>query len=73
MYVHSLRTDEASDNSNEDVQIIPSSLKRRLPSAIVIGARKAGTRALLRFINLHPDVAASRQETHFFDRCVTRL
>ncbi|CAG5121616.1 unnamed protein product [Candidula unifasciata] len=58
----------AVENSDESQLPLPISLKRRLPSAIVIGARKAGTRALLRFINLHPDVAASRQETHFFDR-----
>ncbi|XP_059139896.1 heparan sulfate glucosamine 3-O-sulfotransferase 1-like [Physella acuta] len=37
------------------------------PSALVIGARKAGTRALLRFINLHPDVVISAKELHYFD------
>ncbi|GFN81464.1 sulfotransferase [Plakobranchus ocellatus] len=42
--------------------------RRRFPTAIVIGARKAGTRAILRFIGLHPDVVTSRRETHFFDR-----
>lgn len=41
---------------------------KRFPSAIVIGARKAGTRAVLRFIDLHPDVATSKREPHFFDR-----
>ncbi|XP_012938840.1 heparan sulfate glucosamine 3-O-sulfotransferase 1 [Aplysia californica] len=43
-------------------------MQRRLPVAIVIGARKAGTRALLRFIGLHPDVVTSKREPHYFDR-----
>ena len=31
--------------------------ERRLPAAIVIGARKGGTRALLEFLALHPQVS----------------
>ena len=41
---------------------------RRLPSALIIGARKAGTRALIRFLSLHPHVRAAEEEMHFFDR-----
>lgn len=41
---------------------------RNLPQAIIIGVKKAGTRALLEFIRLHPDVRAPGPETHFFDR-----
>ncbi|GFS09598.1 sulfotransferase [Elysia marginata] len=41
---------------------------KRFPTAIVIGARKAGTRAVLRFVDLHPDVVTSKREPHFFDR-----
>jgi len=39
-----------------------------LPDAIIIGAKKAGTRALLEFLRLHPKVKAAKQEIHFFDR-----
>lgn len=42
--------------------------RRRLPQALIIGVKKGGTRALLEFIRLHPDVRAVGPETHFFDR-----
>lgn len=41
--------------------------KRRLPQCIIIGVRKAGTRALLRFMNLHPGIQIAGAEIHFFD------
>ncbi|XP_003731368.2 heparan sulfate glucosamine 3-O-sulfotransferase 3B1 [Strongylocentrotus purpuratus] len=41
---------------------------KKFPQAIIIGVKKGGTRALLKFISLHPDVAAAKQEMHFFDR-----
>ena len=41
--------------------------KRRLPDCIVIGARKAGTRALLTYLDLHPHVRTAKNEVHFFD------
>ena len=40
---------------------------RRLPQAIIIGARKGGTRALLVFLNLHPQIMTAKKEVHFFD------
>jgi len=40
---------------------------RRLPQCLIIGVRKGGTRALLEFLNIHPDVQAERREVHFFD------
>ena len=40
---------------------------RRLPQCLIIGVRKGGTRALLEFLNVHPDVQAERSEVHFFD------
>ena len=46
--------------------------RRRLPDAIVIGAKKSGTRALLEFLKIHPDVRAAGPETHFFDRFYDR-
>ncbi|XP_068596430.1 heparan sulfate glucosamine 3-O-sulfotransferase 1-like [Brachionichthys hirsutus] len=41
---------------------------QQLPRAIIIGVRKAGTRALLEMLNLHSGVAAALEEVHFFDR-----
>ncbi|XP_030645533.1 heparan sulfate glucosamine 3-O-sulfotransferase 3A1-like [Chanos chanos] len=40
----------------------------RLPNALIIGVKKGGTRALLEFLRLHPDVRAVGSEPHFFDR-----
>ncbi|KAF7265797.1 hypothetical protein GWI33_020872 [Rhynchophorus ferrugineus] len=42
--------------------------ERQLPSALIIGVKKGGTRALLEFIRIHPDVRAARNEVHFFDK-----
>ena len=44
-----------------------SSLSQRLPSCIIIGVRKCGTRALLEFLNLHPDIVTAEDEMHFFN------
>lgn len=41
---------------------------RRLPQAIIIGSRKGGTRALLKFLQLNPNVRAATNEVHYFDR-----
>ncbi|MBN3310796.1 HS3SA sulfotransferase, partial [Amia calva] len=41
---------------------------RRLPQALIIGVKKGGTRALLEFLRLHPDIRALGSEPHFFDR-----
>ncbi|XP_077173054.1 heparan sulfate glucosamine 3-O-sulfotransferase 6 [Paroedura picta] len=41
---------------------------RRLPQALLVGVKKGGTRALLEFLRVHPDVRAVGAEPHFFDR-----
>ena len=41
---------------------------RKLPEVIIIGVRKCGTRALLEFLRIHPDVRATGPEPHFFDK-----
>uniref|UniRef100_A0ACB8EK81 Uncharacterized protein n=1 Tax=Sphaerodactylus townsendi TaxID=933632 RepID=A0ACB8EK81_9SAUR len=41
---------------------------KRLPQALIIGVKKGGTRALLEFLRVHPDVRAVGAEPHFFDR-----
>ena len=40
---------------------------RALPSCIVIGSRKGGTRALLDMLSLHSRVRPAKAEVHFFD------
>ena len=42
--------------------------QRRFPQAIIIGVRKAGTRALINMLKTHPDIFAALGEVHFFDR-----
>lgn len=34
----------------------------------IVGVKKGGTRALLEFIRIHPDVRAAGNEVHFFDK-----
>lgn len=41
---------------------------KRLPQALIVGVKKGGTRAVLEFIRVHPDVRALGTEPHFFDR-----
>ncbi|XP_063534190.1 heparan sulfate glucosamine 3-O-sulfotransferase 3A1 [Cydia strobilella] len=41
---------------------------KRLPDVLIIGVKKCGTRALLEFLRLHPDVRAAGSEVHFFDK-----
>ncbi|GAV00026.1 hypothetical protein RvY_10940 [Ramazzottius varieornatus] len=46
---------------------ITERLQRRLPQCIIIGVRKSGTRALLEFLSLHPNIKKASDEVHFFD------
>uniref|UniRef100_A0A1I8HTR5 Sulfotransfer_1 domain-containing protein n=1 Tax=Macrostomum lignano TaxID=282301 RepID=A0A1I8HTR5_9PLAT len=46
----------------------PPPPQQQLPHCIIIGARKCGTRALLDFLDAHPNVAAARSEIHYFDK-----
>ena len=41
---------------------------RRFPSALIIGARKGGTRALIDMLKSHPDIVTAVSELHYFDR-----
>jgi len=41
---------------------------KHLPHALIIGVKKAGTRALLEYLRMHPDVKAPGPEPHFFDK-----
>ncbi|XP_061606375.1 heparan sulfate glucosamine 3-O-sulfotransferase 2 [Phyllopteryx taeniolatus] len=42
--------------------------QKKLPGALIVGVKKGGTRAVLEFIRIHPDVRALGTEPHFFDR-----
>lgn len=41
---------------------------RRFPSALIIGVRKGGTRALIDMLKCHPEVVSATNEIHYFDR-----
>ena len=41
---------------------------RRLPQALIIGAKKGGTRAMLEFLRVHPSIRGAGPEVHFFNR-----
>lgn len=62
------RSSGAAENDEAGQMTHVESLEKRLPKSLIIGVKKAGTRALLEFLRLHPDVRATGPETHFFDR-----
>lgn len=41
---------------------------KKYPSALIIGVRKGGTRALIDMLKCHPDIVAATSEVHYFDR-----
>lgn len=47
---------------------VPQALQKRFPDAIIIGVKKCGTRALLEFLKLNPQIKAPGPEVHFFDK-----
>lgn len=58
---------ESSDGLNE-IPVSNTYGSKKFPQAIIIGVKKGGTRALLEFLRVHPDVRAVGAEPHFFDR-----
>ncbi|KAK9530644.1 hypothetical protein VZT92_012132 [Zoarces viviparus] len=65
--------EQLSDLSNSDappnnISIANNFGSKKFPQAIIIGVKKGGTRALLEFLRIHPDVRAVGSEPHFFDR-----
>lgn len=59
---------EAPDSPSPISTFVSGSGSKQLPQAIIIGVKKGGTRALLEFLRVHPDVRAVGAEPHFFDR-----
>ena len=66
------RAAAAAETKIDDDTAASATARRRLPDVIIIGAKKSGTRALLEFLKIHPDVRAAGPETHFFDRFYDR-
>ncbi|XP_077595386.1 heparan sulfate glucosamine 3-O-sulfotransferase 6-like [Stigmatopora nigra] len=63
------RADEGlSDGGNRTMAVANNFGSKKFPQAIIIGVKKGGTRALLEFLRIHPDVRAVGAEPHFFDR-----
>lgn len=58
--------------SSEKYRSVRQKGMRRLPTTLIIGIKKAGTRALLEFLRIHPDIRAAGCEVHFFDRYYDR-
>jgi len=50
------------------MKMLLSNETKKLPQAIIIGAKKCGTRALLKFIGAHHNISTAGAEVHFFDR-----
>ncbi|XP_043945751.1 heparan sulfate glucosamine 3-O-sulfotransferase 2 [Protopterus annectens] len=62
------RKPSSSAVGNNTVVTVPKFGTKHLPHAIIVGVKKGGTRAVLEFIRVHPDVRAVGTEPHFFDR-----
>lgn len=58
----------SGSSSSSNMSIANSFGSKKFPQAIIIGVKKGGTRALLEFLRIHPDVRAVGSEPHFFDR-----
>ncbi|ELT97403.1 hypothetical protein CAPTEDRAFT_84639, partial [Capitella teleta] len=41
---------------------------RRLPNVLILGAMKAGTSTMMRYLNFHPDVHCALMEVNYFDK-----
>lgn len=62
----------AKESNNNGIPVANSFGTKRFPQVIIIGVKKGGTRALLEFLRIHPDVRAVGAEPHFFDRFYDR-
>ncbi|KAL1278511.1 hypothetical protein QQF64_025184, partial [Cirrhinus molitorella] len=62
------KTQDAVDHKQSNNSNSPKYGNKKLPNALIVGVKKGGTRAVLEFIRIHPDVRALGTEPHFFDR-----
>lgn len=66
-------TEEDTAHDDQDFDLIcegyvPPNMTQHLPEVIIIGAKKGGTRALIEFLKLHPQLKAAGPEIHFFNK-----
>lgn len=54
--------------ADDQLQIVTSHPVKKLPNVLIIGVKKSGTKALVEFLKIHPDVSASANEIHYFSR-----
>lgn len=66
------QNEQGSEKEANSIPVSNTYGTKRLPNAIIIGVKKGGTRALLEFLRIHPDVRAFGAEPHFFDRFYDR-
>ncbi|XP_056153299.1 heparan sulfate glucosamine 3-O-sulfotransferase 6-like [Lampris incognitus] len=64
--------DGRDGGDNDGLSVADAAGRKTFPQAIIIGVKKGGTRALLEFLRVHPDVRAVGAEPHFFDRLYDR-
>ncbi|XP_016410067.1 heparan sulfate glucosamine 3-O-sulfotransferase 2 [Sinocyclocheilus rhinocerous] len=62
------KTQDVVDHKQSNNSNSPKYGNKKLPNALIVGVKKGGTRAVLEFIRIHPDVRALGTEPHFFDR-----
>ena len=62
------KTIKRKEKVNLDKATVKANKTKHLPQALIIGVKKAGTRALLEYLRMHPDVVAPGPEPHFFDK-----
>ncbi|MGH0140520.1 UNVERIFIED_CONTAM: hypothetical protein FKN15_037254 [Acipenser sinensis] len=67
-FLNTARSTAARDQKANNNNGTPKFGNKKLPNAIIVGVKKGGTRAVLEFIRVHPDVRAMGTEPHFFDR-----
>ncbi|KJH47621.1 hypothetical protein DICVIV_06280 [Dictyocaulus viviparus] len=58
----------ANDDSTTTIDVIANNVTIVCQITIIIGVKKAGTRALLEFLRLNPNIRAPGPEVHFFDK-----
>lgn len=66
------RQEEEDEDASSSMSVSNNFGTKKFPQAVIIGVRKGGTRALLEFLRIHPDVRAVGAEPHFFDRFYDR-
>ncbi|CAL8273468.1 unnamed protein product [Lota lota] len=62
------RSIPATEYTSNSLTVAQKYGNKKLPNALIVGVKKGGTRAVLEFIRIHPDVRALGTEPHFFDR-----